>query len=515
MLEMRKLIFIFVFCCGCGNANAGVIVSSDIVGGAKTWNENVTIYENAVVMPDNINVNRTINVENHGRIESDIYVADNRDLFVKNTGVWNSDVFLGNGAKLYQVISNSEQITNLNLTANYTVVVDANDEIVLADVIDVASNADLIVLSGGVFDINGFIDVYGGCLELRNEIVLKIDSLDSLYNDVLMDNVVGDGGVRFETMSTDILFADVGMIRDGNLYVVKVRETDYGKILKNDTGNFLNVLRTNNPNSKLLDKLDAASDMNEINRILDKSVRFNADMLIQPMRILNFDSGVSGVKFSNAGVRFNIVGTDDFDMYSTDISIGIKLSDKLDFAIGANFGILDFAGKVDDFNANVYGINIGVNYSYDENWSVMGRVAVNKMDTDLDRGLYSGRDYASPSVIGGWAKVDFGYRVGMFDNGWIMPIIGVGAEGYKVADINIADAFVRAGVTAGYDFHMIGIDYNYYGKIESTADYGYVVSVGMGFWSHYDGAGGFAELTTIHAFDTNACKVSVGARVLF
>lgn len=515
MLEMRKLIFIFVFCCLGLDANANIIVSSDVVGVAKTWNDNVTVSENAVVMPDGINIGKTISIENRGRIESDIYVADNRDLFIKNTGVWNSDVFLGNGAKLYQVISNSEQITNLNLSADYTVVVNANTEINLSDVIGISNNANSVVLSGGVYDLNGFVDTYAGNLQLYDEIIMKIDSLDSLYNDVLMDNVVGDGGVRFETMSTDILFSDVGMIRDGNLYVVKVRETDYGKILKNDTGNFLNVLRTNNPNSKLLDKLDAASDMNEINRILDKSVRFNADMLIQPMRILNLDSGVSGVKFSNAGVRFNIVGTDEFDMYSTDISIGINLSDKLDFAIGANFGILDFAGKVDDFNANVYGINLGLNYSHDENWSVMGRVAVNKMDTDLDRGLYSGRDYASPSVIGGWAKVDFGYRVGVFDNGWIMPIIGVGAEGYKVADINIADAFVRAGVTAGYDFHMIGIDYDYYGKIESTADYGYAVSVGIGFWSRYDSVGGFAELATIHAFDTNACKVSVGARVLF
>lgn len=515
MLEMRNLIFICLFCCLGLDANANIIVSSDVVGVAKTWNDNVTVSENVVVMPDSINIGKTISIENRGRIESDIYVADNRDLFIKNTGVWNSDVFLGNGAKLYQVISTPEQITDLNLSADYTVVVNANTEINLSDVIGISNNANSVVLSGGVYDLNGFVDTYAGNLQLYDEIIMKIDNLDCLYNDVLMNNVVGNGRVRFKTMMTDVLFADVGVIRDGNLYVVKIRETDYGKILNNDTGDFLNMLRLNNPNSKLLDKLDSMTDMNGINRVLNESVRFNPDMLIRPMRILNSDSGVPMGNVKNIGLKFNAIMADQFDAYTADVSIGIKLSDKLNVTADANVGKLDFVGKVDDYDANIYGINLGLNYSHDENWFVMANVRVNKMDTDLDSVLYNGHFYSNPSVIGGVAKIDLAYKVGLFDNAWIAPMIGVGAEIYKVADSNITDAFVRTGVVAGYNFDMMGTDYNYYGKIESTADYGYVVSVGMGFWSHYDGAGGFAELTTIHAFDTDAYKVSVGAKFWF
>ena len=512
---MRFYIFSFIVCVGWGTGATAQIIGADVAGDTVIWNQNTTVNNDVRVMPNRLDIVRSINLENHGEINTDIYVSDEYNLYVRNTGIFNANIVLGNGANLYQIISNAEQITQLNVNAEYDMIVDATDVLRLVDIANVAPSMGRVVLDNSILDINGAQVVYGGNWQLGDEVIFKIDSLDDLYGRVILENVSGNGRVIFQTSQTDDMFVDVGRIENNNLVVDRVRETDYYKILKNDVGTFLNNIRLKNPEDRLLGRLDAAERWDEIHNALSKSVRFNPDLMIRSMRVLNTFNTFYNFGNNNSGINLDVVLSDDFNARGINAGVDINWSDKLNFTLGVGAGRLDYASGVDEFAADYYTVNLGMDYVYDENLVVMGNLVLGKMDTDIDSVLYSGTVYSQPSVLGGNMRLDFGYRFNIYESGYLIPIIGGGTEMYSAESVDVSKVYAHAGFIAGYQYQMMGILYNLYTKIESTPDYGVAISGGLGFWSTYDRAGGYAEIAAMHAFDADSYKLSVGARMWF
>ncbi len=504
---------------GCvGGANASN-VSADVWGGTVVGDADIYVDNGVYFQPARLEVNKSIKIENNGDFNTDVFVCDMCRVSVINRGDMTGNFYLGQNAKLIQVVEGAGDLMPINFNADYTLVVSGDDVLRWNEILSVAHRADKVVLNNVMVDMNvGARYLNQTNIELVGEIKVLCDDLKNLYGVAIMENVSGNGKVRFIGGTDNPLFANVGFVENGNLYVRRERETDYVKIFNNETGAFLNKLRgaSNGGADRLLKRLDTADSVDEFNKMMGRSVRFNPGNLIQILETVNaFSMNRFDVIAENAGVRSFVIGAKDFYVNGIGVGVGAVVKDRIEFGLNFDVGRVKYESDVDKFDGRLYGLDFAFLYKMGDERFLNLLSGVRFMRFDVGDVLYNKSQIKNPRGNVGYMLADYSEKYSLGDSFYIMPGVGVGLDFYKIEAEENMDVFGRAKIGAGYEFDMIGIHYDY--KVQATVDTDTDVMLGgrIEFWSEYDQIGAGAEISAGRVNNQNACEFLIDANIAF
>lgn len=467
----------------------GALVASDVYGTVMSWDENTVVADGVVVAPKQINVIRTMLLENYGVVKTNISLCDSCDLFVKNMGDISANLIVGTDANVFHVITDANNAKPIDFDVGYTVLVDGANNLTLHQVADAASGADKVILTDSILVFDS--DVVGviGNVELNGEVKLKTGNLDEIYNRAIFTNVSGDGRVVFLTDEMDVLYVDEAVIENSMLYVRRRRETDYTKIFSDDVGMFLNELRSDARAVGLMSQMDDATDIDDIRSVMDKSVRFNVNKLYDAMRQISmFDDGIM-FGGNRVAMSPHVIIADDFYSYGIGVNVAGQVFDDLSVGANVRVGKIEYDNNIDAFDGIYYGATVSGIYSWRDAF-VRESITMNAASFNIGNVMYDGVNYHNPDVLYGNSITDVGFILDLSDVVYVAPYVGIDAAMYSVADLSEIDMFVRGGVGAGLALDMLGVQYEYTVNVVLNTG-GEVVAIGrVGFWSEYDMAGG-------------------------
>ena len=487
---------------------------ADVYGGTKFADGDFIVDSGRVFNPDNLYVNTSLKITNNGVFDTELHLCDGCDLYVVNKGSFAANIYYGVDANAYQLITSAEELNPLDVNSGYVVFVRDANRLGVNDVLNVAGGADKIIVADSNMDLNKVVTSKNIPIEFQGRVVFYVDDLGNVYGVPLLNNVSGDADITFVMNDKNPLYADVGYIANDALYVKRLRETDYVKVLGNDVGVYLNNIRVSNPNDGLLRALDSVTDMDSLYGVMNDSVRLNPNRLLESVRIIGafdrFDFGIN----TGVGVQSGIVGADNFYAYDTGVNFNAVLGG-VQIGAGLRFGEINYRSSLDEFDGVYYGVNLYVNYLDDSNYFVRGGMDVRHFGFYIDNVFYDGAYVSNPNVIAGNAVVDFGRKYIFGDAIYLSPFIGLDVAVYSLEDIVETDLGVRAGVGAGYVYQLHGIRYDYGTDVIANSNDEIGVRMRAGFWSNYDEAGGDIAVSVARIFDMLSYKVAVGARIWF
>ncbi len=504
------LIFLLLCCTGVYARE----ITSDVIGGAASYADDIVVAENVIFMPNRMDVTKTILIENNGRFYTDVYVCDMCELYVQNRGDFSANVNLGNQSALYRVISGADDLGNINFGTDYSVLVRGANNLSLDDVMDSVVGAGRIIIQDSMLDLNDVGAGYTGYFELRGDVVFRMETLPNTYVGRVLDNVSGDAQITIERNDTDIMYADYAYISDSVLYIGRKRETDYVKILGDESGEFLNSLRDKNPNDSLLLVLDSAMDMNALYDVMSESVRFVPDKLLDAVRTV--DAFGRGYDIDNSvGIAPFVIMSDNFYAYGVDVRAQIWANKNLNIGMGMRAGMMDYSSSFDEFSVLFYGISGVADYVFDNNLFVHGAFDMSVFDSDIESVFWNKQIVHDPSVIGINTDIDIGYKYAIGDSFYVAPFVGVDADLYCLDVMNKWFVPVHGGVTVGYSFETLGIRYEYDVSVSANSD-NRVSAIGrIGFWSDCDAVGGDVSVSVLRMLDTTSYQISAGGKLWF
>ena len=484
---------------------------TDVYGGDLIYAENIVVESSVKIHPDNIYVKRTINIENNGEIKSNIYLGKNCDLYIRNRGVIDARFYMDKGANLYQVISDACDVNNIGANKSFTAIIDSNDMLKLSDLIGAVGDATKVVFNDSFVDLD-VNDVLSD-IEINGNLKLRIDDLGGRYGNAIFKNVSGNGTVQIVSDDTDELYSNVVYMDDDDLYLKRIRETDYLKILKNDSGVFLNELRRINPDDDLLIALDRSESMSELLGIMRRSVRFNSDILMHPMRVINwFD--VTGVNSDAMGfvVSPEVILSDDFVVNSLSVGFNVFRDGMYSALINIRSGVVEYGSDIDEFMQRFVGGNINLRYWFDDIFvRLAGGIDVSKYD--VGNVFYENKILNNPDAVSMYSQIEFGHEYNFNDSFYLVSNVGVFAWMYNIDDVSKDFANINVGIGAGYTFDMLGIHYDYSANIKVSTDNETTASLRAAFWSDMDAAGADFQISATSMFDVISYKLSLNGRI--
>ncbi len=487
----------------------------DVSGGDVILSDDSLIYTGVAFEPLSVRTTETLQIDNYGTINSEFFVCDGCDLYIKNVGEFKADINLGTNSSLIQVVNNSNDMNALSFSGDFDVLVENDSMITLGEVVNFANRADKIILKDSVLKIDGVIGLYK-TIELRGKVDLVADDLTQFYGTPVLTNITGDGSVRIINNNPDVLYADVGFINDGTLYVKRVRETDYVKIFKDDTGKFLNELRVVNPNDSLFDVLDCASDMVSLRYAMEKSVRFNPEILVRSLNVLHMFDRLETNTSENA-LSFSpfVIWSNDFNLYGLNVGLSGRVMTGLDVWGGLRVGVLEYDSDLDAFSGQVWGANFGAKYTMKNNLFVRANLGADVMNVDVGNVLYDDVIYMNPHSMSGALSIDFGYGYSLQHNFYFEPFVGIKSDWWYVENVSEFNTDVIVGLGAGYSYSMLGLHYDYFIRGIAMANGDVGVSGRVGVWSEFDAFGGDVEISAVQMYGAMNYKIAFNARVWF
>ena len=485
----------------------------DVTADFINLNADTVIGENVRFEPDVVNVNRTIDLINNGLVNTDFVVCERCEFRILNHGDFSANFNLGMDATLVQVVSGVDDFNPIVSNVKYTLMIDGADNIYLNAGVN-AGALNKLVIQNSIVDINNFDFRNLDELDLFGDIVFVVDDLSDMYDVPIVNNVSVNGRIYFQSDVNNPLFADVGYIDDGRLFVKRVRETDYVKVLNSKAGLFLNNLRAKNPDDGLLKYMDSAMHIDALRDAMMRSVRFNPSVLGNIIEIINsFDKFLFK---TDAGIYVdgNLVWSDNFYSYGVNLG-GVDRIGDVDVAINMRVGNIEYETELDNFTGVYYGLNLNAKYLMKNNFWVRGLVDVTRFDFDTGDVFYENRVINNPSAVSINAVADFGYRYALIDSLYIAPFVGIDMSNYRMESVTDGIMHARGGVMVGYQYEMMGIKYNYDAMFDVASQDVMRGVARIGFWSAYDMIGGNTEFSVVRMFDTLSYKMSIAGRLRF
>lgn len=494
------------------------VITMGVGGAYASFVEDTVVAENVIVNPDKLYITNTSAIENYGVLDVNLLeVCPRCDVHFENYNTINIDnVLLNTDARIFQFVSNVDNAKPININADYTILVTGDNNLSLSDVVDVASENGRLVLENTTLHINSVPRNMDRYVQFGKNVKLVIYDIDDLYNVVLLNNVRGGSDVKFISDEDDAMYMTVGNIVDGNLIIQHVRETNYSQIFNNDTGKFIDSLRSDNNNHNLMYALDSAADMNSLNAVMSESVLFNPDVLLQPLQVLNSMNMQLPTDAKNnefGGRVFGVLG-DDFYLYGTDIELIGMFKKNFNLTIDAHISNMEYQSDLDIFSGTVYGLNISAGYLFDNNILAHVSSGVSVAEIDIPAVLYNGKIQSSPHVLFGYLVSDIGYKIN-YDLFSVMPVAGVAMQIYDLSGIKYSEYMGRIGVQSEYKYRMSDLEYLYGLSVVADTSNTVLVSGKIGFMSYADNVGGNLGLSVMYINDSIAYKASVNARLLF
>ncbi len=474
---------------------------------------NSVVHEYVRFVPGTVNVSDTVKFTNYGFVDTNFKVCEFCDIQIINYGEFVADFDLENGANVVQIVSDLNTANPISSNVEYTLVFDGADGVRLDGVWDVGA-LNALVFKDSVIDISNVDFSEIASVDLLGENLVVIDDLSVYADGVIIPNVSGNGAVQIQVNNTNPLYSVIGDVDNGVLVAKMVRETDYVKVLKNDTGVFLNNLRAENPDDGLLRSLDVAVDMDSLSKIMADSVRFNPNKLLNPVRILDVFNQYRVNDETDSGVGLSAIISDDFLAYGMNLDVVERIG-KIKFGAGLRVGNIDYQSTLDAFGGVFYGVSLYADYLMENSFFVCGAMNIAKFDFDVANVFYENRVQNTPSVLSMGGLFDLGYKYSLSDSFYVAPFVGGEYVGYIVAGVNDSGVHGRVGVNAGYTYQMLGIGYDYGVGINANSDKEMMVKTHAGFWSDYDGVGANVAIAVVRMFDIYSYQLSIGARFVF
>lgn len=470
-----------------------------------------------------IDVLTSVSIVNSGTINSDFYITDAHRVFITNSGKINGAFYVAPDAKLVQVIHENTDVTYLTVDRNFSVLVRDADDILLSDVFNIASNADKLILDNSSLVLNGVgfrrtTTTGTPAIEFVGDVVIKLNSADFInYSLPILRNVSDVGHVHFAVRDMNPLYNAVAYVDDGDLYMNIIRETDYGRIFENGIGRFLNDLRRDIPNDKLLSAMDSAPDIDTINSIMRDSVRLHPVNLMAPVRRMHIMDVLGGWRYSDVygidGVA-DVMFSDDMVIGRANISLTGNVANNL-YAVACGYvGTLVVSDDINDFTGNMYGANLMLHF---DDGIVVGNLSGGIVRADFDIGpVFDGSTTVNnPTGVSGYAAMDVGTYLYREYDLTIIPFAGVLTNYASVLNESDTTALANVGLELNlseYDFDIL-YDYGIRGSI--LTDGAYHIGIYAKFSSPMDDIGARISTELIHDEFGNGYKIAFSLNMSF
>ena len=273
--------------------------------------------------------------------------------------------------------------------------------------------------------------------------------------------------------------------------MVKSITEDYGRILNNSAGRFLNFLRDKSPDDKLLNKMDNAKTMAELKHIMSKSVRLHPIKLMQPIKTLYAHKSLEMMHiYDETGFVIVPFGVFSKDMILTGVGprINAKISDNLHLAISGYITDLEYSNDINEYNGTSYGVGLDIigNLSLDTFVRVYGDFNFNSFDVGP---VFDGRGVKNdPTGIFWHITGEMGYRFDVNEY-YISPFVMLGSNYTEISNDDAFCVFAGVGTNVGFSVVMDGLQYDYAvrGIVRLSGEFG--VSLNTSAWSIMDVAG--------------------------
>ena len=493
---------------------------TNVVGSiyADSYNisDNMFFENSATVLANDIYIISSAYIKNHGSINGNLHVNSGMELHFQNSGSFSGVITLNEGAVFIHEITDESEVIPLNVTSPHTINVVGANMLSLNSVLGLVGSNDKLILRDSTLILDCDLSALSE-LNLADSVFLYIPS-GANYESVGELRINGNGRVYVYSDNSDILNGYQTSVDNGNLVVRTVRSTDYVQILHNKTGEFLNLIRTYNPDDKLLRALDNARSVDELNKIMSRSVRIHPRLMLNPIRTFNdmiMDEFASRSDMHNGAGRLMYVTSGDFDIYSANVNVGMHITSDFYISAFGALGVLDLSDDINEYGAVLYSGGIRTNYNISHTDIIRGVFGATYADIDSDF-VFDGQiatDLSSASSI--YGTLDFEHRFYFMDKFFVGPLIGAKSSYDTILQDPDFDSAFYAGVNMGYGYVEYGIGYGYgiraFTETNGSINAEFKVSV----WSPFDAIGGDLTIGAMRGDEYTAYKVSIGTHFMF
>ena len=434
-------------------------------------------------------------------------------------------------ANINQIITGNGDMNLIAGLSGHRVIVDnENNNINLSDVIAAAGGAGQIVLTGAnvVLDI-GAIDTHpaiefnpGAGGNSTNSVAFIIrgwnenwDESQPILNGIVLSNASDNfGGAEF--IGVDSMFDPYAELDGSRLYARFARQTNYGIVFENDLGDWLDELRDENPDDKLLGALDAARNRAGLRDVLSNSMRTNPIRLLDPVR--SFNTFMLGDHIHD--LAFGVVA-EPFYIYSGDFSVlgggaGVagRITKNLVAKFGGYAGRMNYDSELDDFNAMVYGANFGALYKDSDFYARAVGTLSSAQFKDIE--IFDGvRGKQNPNGISGAGIADGGIVFRVLDEFDLTPFIGARFDYAGVAGFSDTDVNMRFGLNIDKETIVDGNKYAFGLSAVGQTNGDIYGSIYTDIMSVVDGVGGRLQFGILNDDLGLSYRISLDAKFAF
>jgi len=525
---MRNFLYVFalvVFECT-GASAAANIIDANIVGNYD-MKKHTIITGNGSFSGGIINVIGSVLIENGGEIHSNLNICNNCDVSIQNFGVYDASVTLGSDATITQIMTNSADVTRLNnIGVNYDVCIRNTPDVLNWN--DIVNNTSG---SGGQYTLSD------AKIHMDNIIAINDVALDGIvyvYTDTMPDtdtmvfnNPSGDGTVRVVYNGDDPLHFLEAYKSGGNVFVRVTRSTDYARILDNTSntsnsnnnqqGNILNELRQESPNDKLIEQLDSAQSINEINHIISQSVKFHPIKLMRSIKTIYSHKTLEIMhidQYDGFGVMPFGFFSNDMSVFGVEPNLHINISDNFKMKLFGNISNLKYSDDINEYSAAVYGFGTDVVYLLPYNNFIRALAGAAFSSFNTGKVFNGNKTTKNPSGFLGYGVTEFGHKFTIGDNNYVSPFVMMGGDYATVLNSKDADLYAGSGVNVGTVFEIDGLTYSYGLRGVLRTDGSVGGNINMSVWSAMDDAG--ADFTFGTMYDkTNGLSYHISLNAKF
>jgi len=499
-----------------GDTNASVI---------RLDNDSI-VMKDSIIRADKIYLNTSLYLQNEGDIFGNLFVCSGCEAYVKNSGEIYGSVFLADDALFVQVVESGTDIHPLDVSGRYSVLINKADGVAWDGVENVAAGADKITIKDSVINMSANnlpkrTMRSMAAIELIGENELRLD-YDSVYDGMtLMSNVNGDGIVRVNIKNVDAVYATSVSMHNGTLYLHLIRETDYYKILGNEMGLYLNSMREQNIGGQLLATLDAATNMPELQHIINKSARLNPKRIINPVKtVLRHINNVTlRYKYDDSNKPhihaepFFTIG-DNLYAHGGTIRATLPISSDICGSVSGFAGLMKFNNGMEEFFGNIYGVQSALWFDSEKIFANVSAGIADILFYDSD--FYSnGKTKSDPHAITEYFNVEVGPVFLAGDNFKIRSSVGAVGDYIKFLDSSQTDLAGRFGLHGNYGYEGVDLTYNYSASAHMSPDNLLQATVNASITSDADDAGGDISFSVLHDASGISFQTAVGVRLYF
>ncbi|MBO7644994.1 MAG: hypothetical protein J6S57_01660 [Alphaproteobacteria bacterium] len=515
-----------VFLCLCSGLMVVHVANADEV---IVWSESQNVDEftgslnrildgvvlTAVADNCNISVLGGMTIENYGTINGNLVTDNDNWIYINNTGVINGHI---TAEHVVQIITSGAGAQQLNINSNdfFVRVNGAMDGVLLNDIKNLGSQS--VEFSGSKIIIDNFSDWQNWNANVSWGAVINtfvINDVHTINPDVYLRHISGATELNFLVSNEEKLYRIDSEYDEYGVKLIIVRETDYQRIFDDNRGLFLENLRINNPNDKLLLAMDKATSMDDLQNIMHSSYRFNSGVLIRPIKSLNNFLMVEDWFNDNQGagvIPFYTVSK-DMNSFGARAYTNIKYNE-YQFNFGLHFNEFNYEDDINVFGGSSYGANIEIKKQVDK-FFVLGHLGFDFILFDADN-IYTDNEIKNnPNGYALYGGIDGIYDYSISKNLVVSPFVGTMLQQFSVLDFSENDINFRGGGIAKYNFTVDGIKYEYGALCGVVTNGDVFADFKVGFESLIDNAGLSIKIGAYKDENLISYRASINANILF